>query len=192
MADKVRIPASVDYELDTAVPYFGYDVEPGHPTLCSRDSILYNRDKTTLLRFPSRYDSQFLRIPEGVVVVADGVGGTLTLPASLKEFHCKEFGSENKRVYCLGTTPPKIIGEVNPELSQYGRSRLMIRKARDRPMSRPTYGKSSTTFARCFTLTVRSSTISVTIMAIPPMVMHRSLGAIWSTTSTDTSPSRRR
>ena len=128
MADKVRIPASVDYELDTAVPYYGYEVDPGHPTLCSRDSILYNKDKTILLRFPSWYDLQFLRIPEGVVVVADGRGGTLTLPASLKEFHCSDFGSENKRVYCLGTTPPKIIGEVNPELSRYGRSRLMIPK----------------------------------------------------------------
>ena len=128
MADKVRIPASVDYELDTAVPYYGYEVDPGHPTLCCRDSILYNKDKTILLRFPSWYDLQFLRIPEGVVVVADGRGGTLTLPASLKEFHCSDFGSENKRVYCLGTTPPKIIGEVNPELSLYGRSRLMIPK----------------------------------------------------------------
>jgi len=130
-AFKIRIPATVDYQLDTAEPYYGYDVEKGHPTLCSRDSMLYTKDLTTLLRMPLM--NGLSRIPEGVTAIdrcafGQRGNGHLILPMSLQHFDGVFRNCNHVRSVTLPfTTLPVISDETfSPAIHEYGRSVLKV------------------------------------------------------------------
>ena len=114
-SQKVFIPASADYQIDTVVPDFGYEVDADHPTLASRDSVLYNKDMTTLLRHPNN-DTEYT-VPEGVVTVDKDalINGYayLYLPMSIKQLD-GVISCEGRRYVAVPLmTPPTFAADAS-------------------------------------------------------------------------------
>ena len=63
----IFIPASLsqcDFTSFDTQHMLGYEVEPGHPTLCSIDGVLYTADRSTLLRYPVKREGSYV-LPRG-------------------------------------------------------------------------------------------------------------------------------
>ena len=122
--DKIIIPKSVkDFTVGTVAWTRSYVVEEGHPNLSSSDGVLYNKDKTTMLRMPE-IDREWAVVPAGVEHLADSAFAyygynRLVIPASVSQadaafsydpngisMSCR-FGN----IVCLSPTPPTFAKE---------------------------------------------------------------------------------
>lgn len=117
---RVSIPASLKKIYPTAFKLChnltDFSVDNDNPYMTAEGPMLFNKDKTELLQFPSAV---------GDVIVPDGVKKTdsylfaynneitsVTFPASLEAFHVYPFFScdEIKWIKLYSPTPPEIIG----------------------------------------------------------------------------------
>lgn len=73
---KIIIPASVtaihpEGAIVVCPNLLAIEVDEDNPNYCSEDGILFNKDKTTLIRYPSAKSGFFYSIPNGVTKLAD-------------------------------------------------------------------------------------------------------------------------
>ena len=147
-ADEVVIPKGVAFSIGCTVDEYGlpqktdyaiarksYVVDPGHADLCSRDRVLYSKDKTELLRFPTDYDATWLTIPAGVRRVdrAATDEGTaiayLTLPQALTDFDGAFQSGDLRQVTIMSATPPTLTDAATFNLNgsfRYGTPTLIV------------------------------------------------------------------
>ena len=87
-----------------------YVVEKGNPYFYAHNGVLYNRDMTTLLSYPSNGDIS-VTVPVGVEAIGDGAFHHtvyyLTLPGSVKTLD-NSIPLDCREVTCLSKTPPAI------------------------------------------------------------------------------------
>ena len=113
--DRILIPASVtDFNLLGVTGTAAYEVETGNPNYSSGDGLLFDKQRTTLLRQPGESHNAYL--PATVTTIAPNAYNKnlyyATLASSVKTLDgafadCREL----REITCLSPTPPVITDE---------------------------------------------------------------------------------
>ena len=98
---QITIPNSVksigNYTFIDCDALIAIHVESGNPAYCSIDGILFNKEKTTLVRYPTGKPEMTYTIPDGVTNIGDGAFyqcyalTQATLPSSVKSIGSSAF-----------------------------------------------------------------------------------------------------
>lgn len=94
-------------------------VDPANPSYCAVDGVLFDKNRTTLLKYPSKKTDQHYDIPEGVTHIGlaafNGASclASVTIPASVTSMGANNFGGYQSltSVSFLGNAP-KFEGTV--------------------------------------------------------------------------------
>lgn len=95
----------------------GFFVSEDNPYFCAIDGILYNKDQSQLLRFPTGREGEFT-VPEGVEVIGSGVFShsnltSIILPSSIREIVYYAFEhSKVKQLTISEGANPDIFGDA--------------------------------------------------------------------------------
>lgn len=94
-------------------------VEKGNPSFSSKDGVLFNKNKTTLICCPSEKSGKFT-IPDGVKTLEefafqDSILKELTVPASVKKIKGDAFYGAGFELVFLGHIPSGLAGELEDE-----------------------------------------------------------------------------
>ena len=107
-------------------------VESGNNNFSSKDGVLFNKDKTTLLLYPRAKKADSYTIPDGVTTIVNDAFRdcnnlkTITIPSSVTEFSCYSLGLEeiivlpgNERYLSIDGVLIGLIEEYDNETDNY-------------------------------------------------------------------------
>lgn len=104
----INLPADLEtFDVTSVSGTEAYMVEDGNKNFSSHGGVLYNKDMTTLLAYPSWGDNTYI-IPAFVKHIGKDAGLPInyTLPPSIREIPASELGLHNITV--LSNTPPTV------------------------------------------------------------------------------------
>ena len=129
----ITLPNSINAEKLTGYPFCGCPsakiiISEDNPNLCLEDNVLYNKDKTKLIRYQDNLSSKSFTIPESVTEVAESAFAysnleELIITNKTIKFNGwieSEFGHHDiKDVYYNGTRKEWIENEIDDEYCHY-------------------------------------------------------------------------